>query len=418
MSSPTVFRKVALERLSSPEQLDRLLHVTNPKNWLALAALVALIGVSVGWGYMGQVTTKVAGNGVLIRSGGVQSVVPLGTGRVTDLSVHVGDHITAGQVIGTIAQPSLLEQIRVVESQLTEATRQRNELLNVRADRSRLQLAFLARQRSNLEQEISDLQHQAKLVQEQIPVDEELLSKGLITKQQTYLTREKLVGIQSNIGSRHAQITQLDSMEFQTRNESLEANLQSDNRIAEFNRELQVLQKELEMQSKVVTPYAGQVVEVQVSPGSLVQVGTPVISLQPDVVKLEAVLFTPAARAKEVQPEMDAEISPTEVRREEFGYIRGKVTFIADYPATEEALMRIFENAPLVRTLISGGPVTEVHVEMQADPSTPTGYRWSSAQGAPIKLSGGALCQGEIVTRKQRPVTLVFPYMKEKLGLR
>ena len=80
--------------------------------------------------------------------------------------------------------------------------------------------------------------------------------------------------------------------------------------------------------------------------------------------------------------------------------------------------MRIFENAPLVRSLGAGGPVTEIRVEMDLDPATPSGYRWSSPQGAPIKLSGGTLCVGEIVTRKQKPVSMVFPYAKEKLGLR
>ena len=55
---------------------------------------------------------------------------------------------------------------------------------------------------------------------------------------------------------------------------------------------------------------------------------------------------------------------------------------------------------------------------METDPGTSSGYRWSSSQGAPVKLSGGTICLGEIVTRKQRPISLVFPYVKEQLGLR
>jgi len=279
----------------------------------------------------------------------------------------------------------------------------------VRSNRSRLQLAFLGRQRANLEAEIQDLQREAKLVEEQVPVDEELLAKGLVTRQQTYATRQKLVNIQGSVASRRAQITQIDSAEFQTANESIEPNLQAHNRVSDLQRELALLEKELVTQSMVVTPHAGQVLEVKVSPGSLVQPGTPVISLQPDVVQLEGILYVPAERAKEVRAGMDAEISPTETRREEYGFIRGKVTFVADYPTTEAALMRIFENAPLARALASGGAVTEVHVEMQADPSTSSGYRWSSAKGTPGKLSGGTICVGDILTRKQRPVSLVFP---------
>ena len=239
-----------------------------------------------------------------------------------------------------------------------------------------------------------------------------------MTKQQTYTTRQKLGSIQGSIASRRAELSQIAALEFQTTNESVESNLQGENAVTDLTREIEVLEKELATQSSVVTPHAGQVLEIKVSPGSLVQAGTPVISLQPDVVKLEAILYVPARTAKEVRPGMEAEISPTEIRREEFGFVRGKVTFVADYPATEEALMRIFENAPLVRALAAGGTITEVQVELEKDPTTPSGYRWSSANGAPGQLSGGTLCQGDVVTRKQRPISLVFPFLRETLGLR
>ncbi len=416
MSSSHLFRKVALERLSSPEQLDQLLRVTTPRTWLALIALLALLAATAAWGFLGQVTTKVKGQGVLIRSGGVQAVVPTGAGHVVDVRVRVGEHVKAGQVIATLAQPSLEERIRVVQGQLADAERQRDELLKVRSEKSTLELAFLGRQRANLEAEIQDLQREARLFEEQIPVDEELLAKGLVTRQQTYATRQKLVNIQGSIASRRAQITQIDAAEFQAANESREPNLQAHNRVSDLRRELGFLEKELGTQSRVVTPHAGQVLEVKVSAGSLVDPGTPVISLQPDVVELEVILYVPSERAKEVRARMDAEISPTGTRREEYGFIRGTVTFVADYPTTEAALMRIVENGLLARALAAGGAVTEVHVGLETDGSTPSGYRWSSAKGAPGKLSGGTLCVGDIVTRTQRPVSLVFPFVAQAAG--
>jgi HlyD family secretion protein len=418
MDSSPLFRKVALERMSSPEQLDQLLRVTTPRAWFALIGLIALVSVTILWGFLGQVTSKVGGQGVLIRSGGVQSVVPTGAGRVLEVQVRVGQHVTRGQVIATLAQPSLEERLRLAKAKLGDAHTQKDELVRVRSSRSRLQLEFLKKQRANLEADIQDLQEEAKLVEEQIPVDEELLAKGLVTKQQTYTTRQKLGSIQGDIASRRAQLSQIAAQEFQTANESVESNLQGENTVTDLTREIEVLEKELATQSRVVTPHAGQVLEIKVSPGSLVQAGTPLISLQPDVVKLEAILYVPARSAKEVRPGMDAEISPTEIRREEFGFVRGKVTFVADYPATEEALMRIFENAPLVHELAAGGTVTEVQVELERDPATPSGYRWSSAHGAPGLLSGGTLCLGDIVTHKQRPVSLVFPFVSQTIGLR
>jgi HlyD family secretion protein len=418
MDATKVFRKVALERMSSPEQLDQLLRVTTPKSWLALLSLIALLTVAVAWGYWGQLTTRVYGQGVLIRAGGVQNVVPLGAGQVLAIKVKVGDHIAVGQVIGTVAQPSILERIRVAKSQLAEATRQRGEVLKVRSGRSRLQLEFLKLERANVEQEIEGLLAQAKAVQEQIPVDEELLAKGLITKQQVSLTRAKLEETQAAVSAKRARLVQLNGTEFQTGTENLEANLSQENRIADLTREVEVLERQLEGESTVVSPYAGQVLEIKVAEGSLVQVGTPIISLHPDVERLEAVLYVPAEKAKELRPGMEAEILPTTVRREEYGFIRGTVVFVSDYPATEAAFMRLFENAPLVRSLSAGGPVTEVRVDMTTDRATPSGYHWSSRLGAPVTLSGGTLCLGEIVTRKQSPMSLVIPEIKAAIGVR
>jgi HlyD family secretion protein len=413
-----IYRKVALDRMSSPEQLDALLRVTRPRTWLALLALIAVLAAALAWGYFGEITRRVSGQGVLIRSGGVRNVVPLGAGQVLEINVRVGDPVAVGQVIGTVAQPALVEQIRVARSRLAETMKQRSAMVRMRADRGRLQIEALKRERANIESEITGLQAEiTSLREEKLPVDEELLRKGLITKSQVGDTKARIENAQSTIAARRARLAQLDASEFETGTANIEANIGLQNRVVELEREVTVLEAQLQSESRVVSPYAGQVLEIRVSPGGLVSVGTPIISLQPDVRTLEAVLYVPAEQAKELRPGMDAEILPTTVRREEYGFIRGTVTFVSDYPATEAATMRVFENAPLVQALSSRGPVTEVRVEMAVDAATPSGYKWSSARGAPLTLSGGTLCIGDVVTRRQKPITLIVPELKTALGV-
>ena len=92
MDASKIFRKVALERMSSPEQLDQLLRVTTPRRWLALLSLIAILVAAVAWGYLGELTTRVSGQGVLIRTGEVRNVVPLGAGQVLELSlIHISE---------------------------------------------------------------------------------------------------------------------------------------------------------------------------------------------------------------------------------------------------------------------------------------------------------------------------------------
>lgn len=59
----SVFRAAALERLSSPEQLDERMRVVSPRAWLALAALGALLLAVVLWGAFGHLPVKTYGVG-------------------------------------------------------------------------------------------------------------------------------------------------------------------------------------------------------------------------------------------------------------------------------------------------------------------------------------------------------------------
>ena len=52
-----IFRKAALERLSSPEQLDQLMQITNSKGWLALIALAIILGAALVWAIFGRIPT-------------------------------------------------------------------------------------------------------------------------------------------------------------------------------------------------------------------------------------------------------------------------------------------------------------------------------------------------------------------------
>src|SRR5262245_32678642 len=101
MSKP-IFRQVALERLSSPEQLDQMMRVTTPRGWLALLALIGLIVTVAAWSVSDTIPTEVLGRGILIRGGRLLSVIAPASGQVEALDVRVGDRVQPGQVIARV----------------------------------------------------------------------------------------------------------------------------------------------------------------------------------------------------------------------------------------------------------------------------------------------------------------------------
>jgi len=411
-----IFRKVALERLSSPERLDQAWRVTTPKEWLALVGMAFLLGAAVVWAFTGSLATKVTAEGVIIRRGGVVNVVASGSGLVVSLNVKTGDVVRANQVIAQIAQPVLTERIKAMEEALADAKRERERAFKVRTDSSHLQLEALARQRSNAEGEIANLREQIRIVDEQIPVDEQLYSRGLITKQQTLATRQKKVTLEGQVAGLEAQIKQFDAQQFTTENQPKESDIDMQARIADLERNLASQEKDLSSTSDVISPYAGQVLELKVYRGGAVAEGTPVVSIQPDAGKLEGLVYLSSLHAKDVKPGMEAQISPGTVRREEYGFMIGKVSFVAAYPATSAAMMSVLGNESLIQSVTAGGPVTEVHLDLEPA-GTPSGFKWSSRQGPPLPISSGTLCSAQIVTEHDKPITLVMPAVKEKIGL-
>lgn len=55
----SIFREKSLQRVSSPEQLNEYIRVTNPGIWLTLASAVVLLIGFVVWGVVGTLETKV-----------------------------------------------------------------------------------------------------------------------------------------------------------------------------------------------------------------------------------------------------------------------------------------------------------------------------------------------------------------------
>jgi multidrug efflux pump subunit AcrA (membrane-fusion protein) len=126
----TIFRRAAIERLASPEQLDQLVRITTPKGWLALMALsVLLVGVLI-WAFVGTVSEKVYGHGILLRAGGVLDVEASVSGILSGIYVDIGQEVQKGQVVARIVPEGELagEKIicpyagRIVEIKVREAS--------------------------------------------------------------------------------------------------------------------------------------------------------------------------------------------------------------------------------------------------------------------------------------------------------
>lgn len=121
MEGSKVFRQAALDRLASPEQLDKLMRVTDAKGWLALLGGALILAAAVVWGISGSMQSKVSGNGILLSGGALVEITAQGEGRISSIEVKAGDTVSKAQVVARIAQPVLTQQIENLKDQIAES---------------------------------------------------------------------------------------------------------------------------------------------------------------------------------------------------------------------------------------------------------------------------------------------------------
>lgn len=120
-SSQQLFRQAALDRLSSPDQIDRLVVVARPYDWSVLATLLALILIALAWGFFGSIATRVPGAGILINDGGqLFNATAAGDGTLIEMRVSPGDHVAKDQVLALISQDAIRHELANAEAILAE----------------------------------------------------------------------------------------------------------------------------------------------------------------------------------------------------------------------------------------------------------------------------------------------------------
>lgn len=116
-NSNSIFRKSSLERISSPEQLNEYIKITNPGVWGVILGCMALF-IAIGfWSVFGSIPDRIQVKGVVFPEDGVTTLIPAEGGRIGDVLVKVGDYVEAGRIIAVVPQDRLIMQINELKAQ-------------------------------------------------------------------------------------------------------------------------------------------------------------------------------------------------------------------------------------------------------------------------------------------------------------
>src|SRR5471032_896531 len=375
------------------------MRVTDARGWIALAAIVIVLLTAIVWGVVGSIPQNVGGTGILVKSGGVFDVAPLGGGRVLDVSVNVGDLVTEGQVVARIEQAEIRDHLQELQATLVTLREQYAQTRDHDSRDLELQTTALGRQRAAFDQAIATSERSLVWYAEKIASQEKLVEEGLLTKQTLLTSRQQEDAERGKISDARSQLAQIEVKESQLHIKQQEELAASESKIEDQSRAITEAERDLKVKTEVVAPHTGRILEIMTEQGAVVAKGEPILSLDltgRTVKDLEEVLYVASFHGKQIRPGMPILISPSTVKQEEYGLVLGKVTYVSDFPATSKGMQRVLKNDKLVNGLAGQDAPYEVHADLMVDPDTPSHYRWSSSSGPPLRIQSGTIANGNI----------------------
>lgn len=420
-----IFRKVPQERLSSPEQLDQLMQVTAPRSWVALLTLVFLLAVAVVWGVYGTVPSKVFGQGILVTPEALTSIVSIAQGQILTFHVGVDDAVHKGQIVAELDQPDLRRQLADAESALALLYRERDLSMRYDGQVGELRTQNIAEQRKALQISITAQEERAKVLKSFAEHFKELLDKGFVTYKEYIDTQQDYDEVRDNINSLKARLTELSASKVDVDSQLTKERISLDERVLDAEDRVASMRERLERATKVVSTHSGRVVEMLKDKGQTIAPGEPLLILEEGAGKpgqsasanntssLAVIAYFSPYDGEKIQENMVIGVAPSVIKQEEYGFIVGTVTHVSDFPASPQGMLKTLRNAELVNRLSEGGAPVMVRAELQLDPSTPSGFRWSSGRGPSMNIHSGTLCDVNVKVRRQRPITLVIPFLEQ-----
>jgi hypothetical protein len=106
---------------------------------------------------------------------------------------------------------------------------------------------------------------------------------------------------------------------------------------------------------------------------------------------------------------MEAQVWPADQKRDEIGYVHGRISQVIRYPADATKVRQILKSDILAKQLLEQDNVVyEVLIDLQRAPNDPTSYDWSFGQPDNVSMDFGTYCSVLTETRRRSMFQYLF----------
>jgi multidrug resistance efflux pump len=358
-----------------------------------------LLGVLFLGAGLSTVEMTVKAPGALRAPNGLRSLASVLSGAVTDVLLHAGDDVTAGQVVLRLEEMQLRASLTLREQEL--ATLRHDTLVAARADQALIAETTLAarEQRAALERRRGI--HRAQLSQraERLGSSRQMLQAGVASAVDILSVNESVQAAAESIAVIGSQSAELALGMADRRREWKQRELE---RAATLQRAIAAVEeaRSLLAMTEIRSPSSGRIESLLVNPGSVVQAGSVLAQIVPRDAPRAIVAFLPSRETAFVAIGTRANVEVESLPVAEFGMARAQVTRISTDIAQPEEIASAFGEA-------LAGSFVRVELTLVED--------GVQAKMAPHIRSGERVTV-RLHRREQRVIGLVFEFVRKWLG--
>lgn len=467
-----LYRKDLLEKMSSPEQLDKAVVIVSPSFWLAILFGAITVVVALVWSFLGTLPEKVTINGVYVPEQTSVAVSSEVTGIVDGVKVKNGQEVKIGDTLYTLDTKNIVEEKEKLQKRLDIVNSVTLFSTDDVMNQDTSQLIQLKSQMGNIPKETDFTDKLLEVYKEQLKVKESQADKMYEKALEAYEVKAQLID-SIKFSDIAAQYGDAAPMAFSVAIEQMEAsyryrwadldytyyfgkyqtlaneqaqlenaikNLQDmpkynkyNNLTIDANTSVYATQFEttkasmvsqceeqmLELDKQLVlcevkAPANGVIANLSVINGAYLSQGSVALSVMQRFDDDVIMCYAPVSAGKSIETGMKVIVCPMNVNKDEYGHMEGEVVFVDPFVTSQSQILSEIADQSLAQAFANQGPVMAVKVKLQKDENTASGYYWSSKRAKDIIVYDGTMVSAEVITEDKKPITLLVPKLKEK----
>lgn len=401
-----------LQEMKASDELDRSFIVIEPHLWIAHLTILFISLLVLVWAFFGSISIKIEGKGIFIDKEGLYSVESKIPGIVQSLKVKQGNYVKKGEILLEVIDPEQELKLTLAEVRSAAMQKDLDRLKNeIASEKAKQREAILSKIKAT-EFTISQTEEEVANLKKDLNLRKNLIQEGLLSPTKVREAENDLSGKENSLATEKSNLV------------SLYSDLEKGYRTQEYNTKeeefLKVKQERDLLQltknfAQVLSPFDGYVVDVLVNQGDRVTAGGTLILLehrknidvQPPLIVYG---FVSVDLGKRIRAGLPVQMETSTFSAVEFGKMLGTVTAISEFAVSPEHLAKLIHNQTLVDYLMQNNKaVIQLEIEPLLDPSTPSGYKWTTRKGPPVPITSGTVCTINAIVEKVRPFYFIFP---------